>query len=173
MGVAKGSGMRTLSLFVVLLVFWLALSGKYDLRHSTDRYLTACGVASCLFVTWLSRRHGLLDEEGHPVHLAVRLPFYFLWLLWEIVVSNYDVIKRIWSPRMPISPRVVSVPFQTKTDLGAVIYANSVTLTPGTVTIGVDPVKGEMLVHCLTKEAEEDLRAGGMLRKVRKLEGGE
>jgi len=165
--------LRGLSLFAVLLVFWLALSGKWDLRLGSDRYLTACGVASCLLVTWLSRRHKLLDEEGHPVHLALRLPFYATWLFWEIILANIDVIWRIWSPGMKISPRVVSIPFRTKTDLGAVIYANSITLTPGTVTIGVDPEKGEMLVHCLTKEAEEGLRSGGMLRKVLRLEGSE
>lgn len=162
---------RAISLFVVLMVFWLFLSGKYHLSHGTDRYLTACGVASCLFVTWYSKRHGLLDEEGHPVHLALRGWRYIPWLFWQIVLSNWDVMKRVWSLKPSISPVLVRVPYTTKTDLGTVVYANSITLTPGTVTISVDTEKKEFLVHCLTEGAGEDLKKGGMEQQVRKLEG--
>jgi multicomponent Na+:H+ antiporter subunit E len=166
---------RAASLFVLLMVFWVALSQKYHLfdpeHGSTDRFLTACGVASCLFTVWYCRRHKLLDEEGHPLHLALRGWKYIPWLFWQIVLSNWDVMKRVWSPRRPIDPCLVRVPYTTKTDLGTVIYANSITLTPGTVTIDIDPQKKEFLVHCLTHAAGEDLKKGGMDQEVRKLEG--
>ena len=162
---------RAISLFVVLFVFWLLLSGKYHLGHSTDRFLTACGVLSCVFVTVYSSRHGMLDEEGHPVHLALRGLRYIPWLFWQIVLSNWDVFKRVWSPERPISPCMVWVPYRTKTDLGTVIYANSITLTPGTVTVEVDTKERKMLVHCLTEGAGQDLLKGGMDDQVRRLEG--
>jgi len=167
---------RAVSTFIVLFVFWLLLSGKYhvwdrDPHHAIDRYLTACGFLSCLLVTWYSSRNGLLDEEGHPVHLALRGLRYIPWLFWQIVLSNWDVFKRVWSPKPDISPCLVWVPYQTKTDIGTVVYANSITLTPGTVTITVDTKERKMLVHCLTEGAGQDLLKGGMDEQVRRLEG--
>lgn len=162
---------RAASLFVVLMMFWLVLSGKYNLGHGTDRYLTACGALACVLVVGYCRRHKLLDEEGHPVHLALRGLAYIPWLFWQIVLSNWDVMKRVWNPRRPISPTLVKVPYGTRTEIGTVIYANSITLTPGTVTINVDTDKREFLVHCLTEGAGEDLLKGGMDRRVQQLEG--
>jgi multicomponent Na+:H+ antiporter subunit E len=165
---------RAVSLFVTLFVFWLLLSQRYHLfgpHASTDIYLTACGALCCLLVLAYSRRHGILDEEGHPLHLAVRGWKYIPWLFWQIVLSNWDVMKRVWHPRRPIDPCLVRIPYSTRTDLGTVIYANSITLTPGTVTVEVDTEKKELLVHCLTRAAGEDLQKGGMEQKVRELEG--
>jgi len=168
--------LRSVSLFVFLLIFWLLLSGRFDVRHSNDVFLTACGVGSCLFVTWLARRKfDILDDEGHPIQLGLRAFTYVPWLLGQIALSNWDVFKRVWNPALPIDPCVIRVPFDTKSDLGTVIYANSITLTPGTVTISVDKDKRELLVHCLTPGAGDDLReggAGGMLSRVKKFEGG-
>ncbi len=162
---------RAISLCVVLFVFWLLLSGKVHLDHSSDRYLSACGLVCCFLVTAYWARHRLLDEEGHPVHLTLRALLYLPWLFWQIVLSNWDVLKRVWAPSRPISPCLVWIPYRTRTDLGTVIYANSITLTPGTVTIEVDTKGRRMLVHCLTEAAREDLLKGGMDDQVRKLEG--
>ncbi len=165
--------MRTVSLFIFLFAFWLLLSGHYDLTKFVDRYLIACGFVVSAFVTWLAhRRFRILDEEGHPVHLVPRLLSYGPWLLWQIVLSNWDVFKRVWSPRLDIAPRMVHVPVDTKSDLGTVIYANSITLTPGTVTISVDNGAGQLLVHCLHQGASDDLLTGNMLAQVRRFEGG-
>jgi multicomponent Na+:H+ antiporter subunit E len=162
---------RAISHFVVLFGFWLLLSTKYHLGHSTDRFLTACGLLSCILVAAYSSRHGLVDEEGHPVHLALRGLRYIPWLFWQIVLSNWDVFKRVWSPARPISPCMVRVSYRTRTDLGTVVYANSITLTPGTVTVDVDTKEKTFLVHCLTEGAGEDLKKGGMDHQVRRLEG--
>lgn len=161
--------LRSLSLFVTLLAFWLLLSGKYHLEHAADRFLTACGVASCAAVTWLaSRRMKIVDDEGHPVQHLLGAPSYALWLFWEITKSNWDVFKRIWNPALPIDPRFVTISYTTKTDFGTVLYANSITLTPGTVTVHIDPEKREMIIHCLTQGVGDDLHAGGMQARVRK-----
>lgn len=158
--------LRAVSLSALLGVFWFALSGR------TDPYLLACGACSCFFVTALTRRAGLLDEEGHPIHLAFRAVRYVIWLLGQIGVSNWEVIRRVWSPSMALSPVVLTVPHRMRTDLGGVLYANSITLTPGTVTISLDPDRKEVLVHCLTRDLGSDLQAGRMERELRKLEGG-
>ncbi len=176
-GIARGgiAGvlLRTASLFVSLLVFWLLLSGHYDLTQSVDRYLIACGIGVSAFVTWLARgRFQILDREGHPIDLGPRALLYWPWLFRQIVLSNWDVFKRVWHPRLPIAPRMVRVPADTRSDLGIVIYANSITLTPGTVTVSVDNATRELVVHCLHPGACEDLLAGGMLNQVRRFEGG-
>ena len=164
--------MRAFSQFAFLMAFWLLLSGHYDLSDPSSRYLVACGIATCVFVTWLARRRfRILDDEGHPIQLLPRALFYGRWLFGQIILSAWDVFKRVWSPQLPISPALVRVPDETRSDLGSVIYANSITLTPGTVTIGIDPEKRELLVHCLHAGAGEDLLAGGMLEQVKRFEG--
>lgn len=168
-----GGSLRTVSQFVFLFVFWLLLSGHYDVTQPVDRYLIGSGAAVCAFVTWLARRRfAILDEEGHPIQLGVRVLVYGPWLFWQILLSNWDVFKRVWSPSLPIAPCMVRVPSDTRSDLGTVIYANSITLTPGTVTVSVDHDKRELLVHCLHPGAGVDLLAGGMLRHVKRFEGG-
>jgi multicomponent Na+:H+ antiporter subunit E len=169
--------LRSLSLFVVLLGFWLLLSGRFhvlDPVHGPDdRFFTACGIGSCLFVTWLAaRRMRILDAESHPIQLALRGLSYALWLLWQIVLANWDVFKRVWKPRLDIDPVVVRVPNTTRTDLGTMLYANSITLTPGTVTFDVDPERRELAVHCIARAGGEDLLGGAMLARVKRFEDG-
>lgn len=157
--------MRSVSLFVVLYLFWLSLSGQF---HST--YLLCAGAVCCALVTYIARRMDIVDEEGHPIEVVARFLAYLPWLLWQIVVANIDVARRVWSPNLPISPRFVEVPHDTKTQLGAVTFANSITLTPGTVTVTVGPDK--ILVHALTEGAAEALLQGDMLERVKKTERG-
>ena len=105
------------------------------------------------------------------MHLALPMLSYIPWLLWEVVLANLDVAYRVWHPKAEIAPRLIVVPFRTRTALGTVTYANSITLTPGTITIGVDIAKHQMLVHALTKKSAQGLLAGKMHERVRKLEG--
>ncbi len=154
---------RAVSLGFVSFVVWLLWSGHY-----TPLLLTL-GAGSCLLVLFLTRRMGLLDEEGVPVHLTPRLLLYIPWLIWAIVRANVDVALRILSPRLPIAPRLLRIRPGQRTALGRAIYANSITLTPGTLTCDADGE--EFTVHALTQEAADDLESGLMDRKVRHLEG--
>ncbi|MGD8430744.1 MAG: Na+/H+ antiporter subunit E, partial [Ectothiorhodospiraceae bacterium] len=120
---------RTVSLIITLAVLWLLLSGHFE------PLLLFFGLVSVLLVTWLAARMALADYEGHPVHLFWRAAVYWVWLLKEIVVANIDVVRCVLSPRLPISPTVFDVRSTQKTDLGRVMFANSITLTPGTVTL--------------------------------------
>ena len=154
---------RTLSLFILLFLSWLLLSGIYT------GLLLGLGVLSCLLVVAVCRRMKIVDPEGHPNHLIPGMMRYVPWLLWAITKANIDVARRILHPRLPMAPRVIRVEASQKTHLGQVIYANSITLTPGTVAVETD--EGVIDVHALTRESAEDVRSGGMDGRVTDMEG--
>jgi multicomponent Na+:H+ antiporter subunit E len=153
---------RSLVLFVNLMAVWLLLSGHFDPT------LVTYGVLSCIGVVWLMAHLEILDHEALPSHLGLRLFSYIPWLLKEILLSNLAVAKVILSPRLPIHPRILRVSASQKTQVGQVIYANSITLTPGTVTLDVRD--GQFLVHALTTESAEGLLREEMDRRVTHLE---
>jgi multicomponent Na+:H+ antiporter subunit E len=154
---------QALILFAHLMLVWLLLSGHFDAT------LVTYGVLSCAFVVALMAHLRILDAEALPVHLGIRPFLYLPWLLKEIVLSNIAVARVILDPRLPIQPRMLRVRVSQKSDVAQVIYANSITLTPGTVTLDVRD--GEFLVHALTDESAEGLLTGEMDRRVAWLEG--
>jgi multicomponent Na+:H+ antiporter subunit E len=155
--------MRLASLAVVLFLFWLALSGHYT------TFLVGSGAACAVLCVFMAARMGAVDAEGHPVHLIGGALTYFPWLWWEIVKSAWAVAKLILNPRLPISPTMTEVAATQKTTVGVATYANSITLTPGTITAGV---KGNILtVHALTRDGALDLEGGGMDARVTRFEG--
>lgn len=154
---------RVVSLVVVLAVVWLLLSGH------TDALLLSLGAASCLLVAWIAHRMEVVDHEGHPVHISWRAPMYWLWLGWKIIEANIDVARRILHPALPVSPTVFKVHSSQKSDLGRVTYANSITLTPGTVSLSLSA--DEIEVHALSREAAAELMQGEMDRLVTRFEG--
>ena len=121
-------------------------------------------VAACLYISM-----DAVDHEGHPLHLNPgALVIYWCWLLKEIFISNIYVCRLILDPAMPISPTVIALRSSQSSDLARVIFANSITLTPGTVTIDVDGDITE--VHAITEEAATSLLQGSMDNKVTALE---
>jgi multicomponent Na+:H+ antiporter subunit E len=168
-GRREASLLRHFLLYCVLLGFWLLLSGHYNLADTHDQYLLACGALSALVATLISWRVGFLYQEGHLIRIFVRQPPYLLWLLWQIIVSNFDVARRVWSPKLNINPQMVRTPYRMKSELCTAIYANSITLTPGTVTVQIDVAKREFLVHALSDAGPAGLAA--MHDRVKKLEG--
>lgn len=156
--------MYRISAVIVLFVFWLLLSGYFEVL------LLSMGAASAIAVVWLAHRMDVIDHEGHPIHLGWRALIYWPWLLKEIVKSALEVSKIILTPRLPISPTFVRVKATQRTPVGLAIYANSITLTPGTVSVEV--AEGEFLVHALTSEGAASLMEGDMDRRVSRFEGG-
>jgi len=154
---------HALSLGLTLFVTWLLLSGYFV------PLLVSFGVLSVALVVFIAHRMDVVDHESHPVHLTFVLPGYWLWLLKEIVLANIDVVKRVAAISPDISPTLVRVKATQKSDLGKVIYANSITLTPGTVTLDMDG--DELIVHALSKEGAAALATGDMDRRVTALEG--
>ena len=158
--------MRFLILFTTLLAGWLLMSGIYN------GLLIGFGVASCLLCTWLSLRIGATDREGLPTHLFARLPAYLAWLIGEIVSSNIATAKIIL--RGTSDPEIFEVPANQATAAGLANYANSITLTPGTVTVDIDEAKtgpSRFLVHALHPQFGDDVRSGDMDKRNCALEG--
>jgi multicomponent Na+:H+ antiporter subunit E len=155
--------MRLASLAVGLFLFWLALSGHYT------TFLVGAGAACAVLCVFMAARMGVVDAEGHPVHLVRGALTYLPWLWWEIAKSAWAVSKLILNPRLPISPTMTQVAATQKTTVGVATYANSITLTPGTITTGL---KGNLLtVHALTRDGALDLEGGGMDARVTRFEG--
>jgi multicomponent Na+:H+ antiporter subunit E len=142
--------------------FWLALSGHYTAT------LIGAGAGCAALCVLAAIRLRAADAEGHPVELFRGALTYFPWLSWEIAKSAWTVTKIILRPRLPISPTMTTVRASQKTTAGIATYANSITLTPGTITVGVD--NGLLTVHALTLEGAHDLEAGGMDRRVTQFE---
>lgn len=126
--------------------------------------LIVLGLLSTLLSIFLSRRMNIIDHESYPFHLSMRLLRYYLFLAREIIQANLDVIKRILKPGPSISPQVITLPASKHTDLSKVVYANSITLTPGTVTLELSGE--EIKVHALSKEGAADLQTGRMADAV-------
>ena len=142
---------------------WLLMSGHYT------NLLLSLGAVSVVGVALLVARMQLPDREGAPFHIVAGLIFYLPWLVVEVFKSNLAVARVILSPRLPIRPRLVDFEGHQKTDLGRFIYANSITLTPGTITVRLDA--GGFRIHALTEEALDGTEEGAMDRRVCRLEG--
>ncbi|MFQ5993021.1 MAG: Na+/H+ antiporter subunit E [Nitrospiraceae bacterium] len=154
---------RFFGLGLFLFILWLLLSGHFE------PFLLGLGLLSCLLVVILAVRMDLMEHDDESFRALPKLPLYVMWLLWEILKANFTVAKLILSPRPAISPTVLNVTANQVSDLGRVIYANSITLTPGTVSMSVDD--NQIEVHALTNEIAEDLQAGEMDRRVTWVEG--
>jgi len=158
--------MRFLILFTTLMAGWLLMSGIYN------GLLIGFGIASCLLCTWLSFRIGAIDREGLPTHLFLRLPAYLAWLIGEIISSNIATAKIIL--RGTSDPEIFEVSANQSTAAGLANYANSITLTPGTVTVDIDEAKigpSRFLVHALHPQFGDDVRSGDMDERNCALEG--
>jgi len=153
---------HTISLSLTLAVFWLLNSGHYTLL------ILSLGLVSIALVVYIAHRMDVVDHESQPLLLPLRIPGYHLWLIKEIILSNIIVVKHIWLGNETISPVLTKIKANQKTDMGKVIYANSITLTPGTVA--VDVAGDQITVHALLRENIEDLQAGEMDRRVCRLE---
>jgi len=156
--------LRAFGLGATLFGFWLALSGHYT------PMLLGFGVGSCGLVVYLSHRMNVIDEEGVPLQSALRMMMYLPWLLKEVLMANIDVAKVILSRTLKISPRMVLFHGSQKTDLGRVIYANSITLTPGTITTGVNG--NEFEIHALRAADLETDEEQAMDMRCSRVEGG-
>lgn len=154
--------MTRLSFAILIFALWVLLSGHFE------PLLLGLGLASTLLTVMLAGRMGLVDQESYPFALLIRLVRYHGFLAREVFLANLDVAQRILLPSKSISPRLIEVEVPQRTDLGRVIYANSITVTPGTVSVRLD--KDQVLVHALSREGAEDLCTGRMARAVPELD---
>ena len=154
---------RIVSLIAALSVFWILMSGFFT------PFLLAAGFGSALCVAWLAHRMDVIDHEGHPIHLTWSAVTYWPWLVREILKSALDVARIILDPKLPVSPTVVRFSPRQKTVVGLVTHANSITLTPGTLSIEVG--YDQFTVHALTREGAAATAVSEMDRRVERFEG--
>ncbi len=155
--------LRLFGLGAILYGFWLLLSGHY-----TPLLLTL-GALSCALVVYIARRMDVVDDEGLPLHIGARFLVYFPWLLKEALLANIALARIVLDPKLPIDPKLGRYPLPLTTDLGRVIYGNSVTLTPGTVTTAIE---GDTIeVHVLTGKDFGTDADDPMIRRVTWVEG--
>lgn len=152
--------MRYIITFLILFVNWVIWSGKFDAFH------LALGVISCLIVTYTT--HDLLFRRTRfsfkDITEVIRLFVYIPWLIYQIVLANIHVASLVLNPKMPIDPQMIKFKTKLKKDISLTAFANSITLTPGTIT--ADIIDGEFYVHALNKKVADDLLSGEMEKKV-------
>jgi len=150
---------HTISLSLLLAVFWLVLSGHYT------AFLISLGALSVVLVVWLCARMDVVDHESQPLHLNREIFGYWLWLFREVVLSSLAVTACAFRGQASIKPACFEFKVSSDSDMGKVIFANSVTLTPGTVVIDLKGDKAT--VHALVAPATDgvaaiDLRVSGV-----------
>lgn len=153
-------------LIIGLTLFWLLLSGYWD-----NPLILGLGAASVALSTWMAmriERKYAFQDKG--LAILLRQHTFWPWLMLEIIKANIAVLKCIWLPKKyPISPLIRKLQMAPQTRIAKTVYANSITLTPGTISIEVRD--DEVLVYALTEEGMEDLETGEMGRRVHKMEG--
>ena len=159
----SASVIHVLALAVGVTVFWFLSSGYFQVL------ILSLGAVSSLSVLWIAHRMDVVDHESHPIHMVPKGVFYYPWLFWEIAKANWDVAKAIIAGESAYEPKVMTLKASQHSDVGLVTYANSITLTPGTVTLAVENDTFE--IHALTRDAAEGLESGDMDRRASALEG--
>jgi len=155
----KQRGFAIVLTFLIMAFFWVLLSGIFDAFHLIS------GVICCLIVTLLSHDLLVKGESKKRLLKSIRLLFYIPWELWQIVLANIDVAYRVLHPKMPIDPRIIEFETTLRGEFSQVTLANSITLTPGTITILVEPERGKFLVHAIAKEPAEALLIDQTMQK--------
>lgn len=152
---------QRIALVGALILFWLTLSGHFD-----SSLLLGLGAASVLVTYFLTARMGILDIEASPYAMIPRLLPYLGWLSGEIVKANLAVVKAVLRSDLEVTPKLVKIPAVPESNLGKAIFANSITLTPGTVSVDLED--NEILVHALIREFADPKALTGMGERVRR-----
>lgn len=151
-----------IKLSVALALIWLANSGHYT------PLILVLGALSVALVVFIAHKMDVVDHESQPLYFTAKIPHYFAWLFKELILSNIDVVKRIWMGPSSISPAVATLKVSQSTDMGRVLYANSITFTPGTITLDIQD--DHIIVYALTESGLDNLRSGEMDQRVARLE---
>jgi len=157
--------------FIILFAFWLLLSGHYDFKHIIMGVISACVITilthDIFFPAFFLGKHGKKEEENNLLFIvlsSLRIILYLPWLLYQILIANFRVAYLVLHPKMPISPALIKFQTELQRGISQVTLANSITLTPGTVTI--DLKDGNFIIHALEPGAAQSLTDGEMQRKV-------
>ena len=157
-------------LALVLFAFWMGLSGR------TETKFVVYGILTAVVTTWVTYPLLLVpNKDGSKKYYVFgfsipKMIMYFFWLMWQLVLANIDVLLATTGQELNIDPKVVRFRFRADNPMASVILANSITLTPGTVTMNVTD-DGVYEIHALTVGAAAGVLDGGMQKKVADLYG--
>jgi len=160
---SRAHALNMIILFVLLLAFWLLMSGHFNV------FYVSMGVLSSAAVVMLNARFNkfffiLENSSGYvPIRLR-RVLLYVPWLIWQIVLASLQVAQVVLNPKMPVDPSLVKFKARYPNDLARVFLANSITLTPGTITLELND--GEYVVHALMDVSASGIIGENMPRKV-------
>lgn len=143
---------------LLFVLSWLLWSGMYK------PLLLALGAFSVIITMIFAYRMNYFKKRAFALRFTFATLQYWGWLFVEVLKSSIQVTKEILKPTIEVSPVVIEVPRQSRSDFQTMMLGNSITLTPGTITLDVD--EDVLLVHALTKEGAADLTAGEMARRV-------
>ncbi|WP_100656794.1 Na+/H+ antiporter subunit E [Alteromonas flava] len=141
-------------LAIILALLWLLLSGYYH------PLMLTFGAFSVLFVVWLTSRMDEVDKDRFTLFVTVDFVVFLFKLFKRVILSNIDVTLRIIGVK-PVQSRFIELEMPFDDDLSKVLYANAITLTPGTSSVSME--NGKLLVHTLSEEGAADLESGDML----------
>jgi multicomponent Na+:H+ antiporter subunit E len=149
---------RILTLVLLLIAAWVLWSGYLK------PLLLGLGALSCVLTVWIVRRMGYFDDETFAFHYDWRLLGFWLWLGREVVKSSIEVAQVVLRRRIDVEPQLVDIDGSALGPVDQALLGNSITLTPGTLTLDVH--EGRLLVHALTQSGAAALRGGEMQRRV-------
>jgi len=152
--------------FSILYIMWIFLSGKLDMLH------LSMGVISAALISYLNYKSFKLGNlrslfKNFKNKVAIFFLSYIPWLMYQIVSANFHVAYLVLHPNMPIEPEIVKFKTMLKDDTSLTIFGNSITLTPGTITIDIE--EGEIYVHVLSSKSKAELLSGKMEQKIAKI----
>jgi len=154
-----------LTTFFILFGFWIFLSGHLDLFH------LSLGVISCALVARISGNLFFAHQTVEKTHLLQLLRFfkYLPWLLWQILLANLHMALLVLRPNLfsHIDPHIIRFRTKLKSDLPLTTFANSITLTPGTITLLIH--EGHFYVHAIDQKVADDLLTGEMEERVARI----
>lgn len=146
--------------FVILFLVWIVLSGFFS------PYFLMLGIISCSLTVLINY---LLNKEKQQITnlhiILIKTPLYFIWLIKEIVVSSFSITFKMWQIKPEVTPDYAWIQCNIRDELSMTILGNSITLTPGTVTMG-ERTDGMLLVHAIESKSLEDIKNGEMAQKV-------
>lgn len=157
-------------MFIVLFAFWMVMSGR------TETKFIVYGILTAAVVSWITYPLLLVpNKDGSKRYFVFGASIpkfigYFFWLMWQLVLANVDVLLATTSQEMAIDPKIVRFYFRADNPMATVVLANSITLTPGTVTVNVTD-DGLYEIHALTPGAASGVLDGSMQKKVAELYG--
>jgi len=159
---------RTFSIaltFCIMFIFWVLLSAwTVYLPEPYDLSKVSRGILAALIVTFLTYEI-FVPGKGEKVLLKTRrfIP-YVGWELWQIYLATVDVAKRVFGI-LEVDPQIIEFDTTLRSDFALVTFANSITLTPGTITIDVEPERGRYIVHAIAKGPAESLTVDQTMQK--------